>query len=424
MSFVSFLEVERGEVEERGREVHLLCPSRAELSCMCMCMYSVGLGGLVVVSDVDVGGMLHVLCPRQLSSREEPWPNSTVEASFMPLANEEPPAFFARNGLGIQDLETCVRFVRERYGTVEILKAQGGCSFTVLAKEKDEKVIVQFRISQHAIPRGVAVEAREVLGELAPRYLWFEELVLREEAVSQVCAMSMMEGVAFEDVQPRRIQLGEKEKGKLEDLVAGLADVFALSWHRRRQTAVCDGKIGLSIRERLVKMEEGLPSSWLRDRALRLRKAVDGDILSMLPIVLNHGDFLPTNILVDEKDWTLKSLVDWAEAEYLPFGMTLYGIEHLLGYMTGSKFIYYQQAFAIRQAFWRRLRELVPELKDERVWKAVLVSREIGMLLWHGIAWDDGKLDRVVNAVDDVEEVAYLEAFLGVEEDGRELSRL
>jgi hypothetical protein len=114
-------------------------------------------------------------------------------------------------------------------------------------------------------------------------------------------------------------------------------------------------------------------------------------------------------------------VVDWAEAEWLPFGMALYGVEHFLGYMSASpgvefgrerEFVWYGSHEQLREYFWRSLVEGLPALREEESWKAVCLSREIGILLWHGVAWDEGRIDRVINAVDDPDEFAFLEAFL------------
>jgi hypothetical protein len=117
-------------------------------------------------------------------------------------------------------------------------------------------------------------------------------------------------------------------------------------------------------------------------------------------------------------------LVDWAEAEYLPFGTCLYGLEHLLGYLSPAlsglepTWTYYDGATQLRKLFWTRLVEAVPELGIRM--DDLKVIRDVGVLLWHGIAWDDGAIDRVVNEVDDVEDVTKLRAFLAA---GRELLR-
>ncbi|KAL6706049.1 hypothetical protein ACN47E_006151 [Coniothyrium glycines] len=133
------------------------------------------------------------------------------------------------------------------------------------------------------------------------------------------------------------------------------------------------------------------------------------------PVVLNHGDMIPSNILVDEETWTITGLVDWAEAEYLPFGTCLYGLESLLGYLDQTstpEFVYYDDTERWREVFWSHLLNTLPALRKRR--RDIEVMRDLGVLLWYGIAWDDGALDRVVSEEDDAEVLACLRAFLDV----------
>jgi Ser/Thr protein kinase RdoA (MazF antagonist) len=183
----------------------------------------------------------------------------------------------------------------------------------------------------------------------------------------------------------------------------------------------CTGKIGFSILPRLEKLGTELPDPFLREVA----KTTVARIKDMedLPVVLNHGDFIPSNVLVDEETWEISGLVDWAEAEDLPFGMCMYGVEYVLGYwstvcqtrdesLNAPVFAYHENAAYLRELFWRRLCELEPDVKSRL--EDVKTMRDAGVLLWFGYAWDDGAIDRVVNEKDDGVEVACLQAFLDV----------
>lgn len=349
----------------------------------------------------------------------------------MPIANEAIRAhFFRRNGINkTDDIEACFKVIRDRYPDcgIRALKAQGGCSYTVVVardgngrgKEDEDvgSVIVQFRLLEHAVKREIALDVRRVFGKLAPEALWFEEFHIKKGVVLQICGMSRVRGVGFSSLQPRCRRLSSSDFERLRGLIDDIAVFFAMSWRAARSRTEGNntkGKVESSIRQRLVKLENELPTTWLQSRAARMRKAFDAGFLDCLPIVLNHGDLLPSNVMVDRGSWRLTGLVDWAEAEYLPFGMALYGIEHLLGFFETERrtFVYYDQANELRHVFWRRLRVKIPGLLDRDPWRAVVLSREIGILLWHGIAWDEGRLDRVVNCQDDIEELAYLESFL------------
>ena len=144
--------------------------------------------------------------------------------------------------------------------------------------------------------------------------------------------------------------------------------------------------------------------------------------LNSLPVSLSHGDLLPANILVDSNTWVANGYIDWAEAELLPHGTKLYALDHLLGYLDVSsprrpRFVYYAQAEEPREIFWIAYAQQIPRevAGDEKVQTAMQLARDVGCLLWHGFAWDDGRIDGIVDRIDDREELAYLEAFLGVE---------
>ncbi|SPQ22400.1 cfbc40a4-3bd3-4805-b172-c5698e3d5822 [Thermothielavioides terrestris] len=160
----------------------------------------------------------------------------------------------------------------------------------------------------------------------------------------------------------------------------------------------------------------------------------DGGGGDSLPWAVTHGDLVGAgvgNVMVEmdrcsggAKDCCagvvrLTGLVDWAEGEYLPFGVGLYGLEELLGRMvpvagTGRRrFEYYPCAERLRAAFWEELEAAVPELVEDAVLRArVEKARLLGLLLWYGIAFDDGALNRVVRPGRDDEELQKLDLFL------------
>jgi len=132
------------------------------------------------------------------------------------------------------------------------------------------------------------------------------------------------------------------------------------------------------------------------------------------PWVLAHGDIVSSNIMLDPSTGRLFGLVDWAEAEVLPFGICLYGLEEILGYMTEAGFVYHEDAEQARSAFWMRLNEEIPDLSQKDRLTSINLSRKLGILLWHGFAFDDGAINRVVQDDRDQREICYLDALLGI----------
>lgn len=355
-------------------------------------------------------------------------------------AAEDLPLFFSRNGLSVKDAETCMAFAAQGYpdNSLRLVPQQGGCSFTVIADGPgraeathhstaclDDRTIVQFRLLKHAIPVAMAATASRIYCPLAPKTEELGRISVGEGLCLQVTAMSCIPGERFSEVQPRAFNLDRSVLERCKGLMRSLSTFFARSWCNGQlytpALSACTGKVGQSLLYRLESLERHLPSKALRQRAQKTRDAVEKGGMDLLPVVLTHGDLLPTNILVDECTWLVKGYVDWAEAEYLSCGICLYGLEHLLGYLEDSesarrpRFVYYDQAAQLRSVFWTSFEQQVPEIARQHARDALMLARDVGILLWKGVAWDDGSIDRVVNPMDDAEEVACLEAFLGLE---------
>lgn len=370
-------------------------------------------------------------------------PGTTLSAT-----DEDLPVFFQRHHLGSADYQACLELVRtwRPHAQIRPVGTQGGCSHTLLVgpsfvdkttsrvRHGCDQVVVQFRPREHALDVRMARHARAVHGDLVPDLLRHVDLQLGRPGPSRVlqaCEMSLVPGVSFASLQPRRDRLSEDEVGKLRRVMTDMARFFAAGWNEavasgRSVETACTGKVGSSILARLQALEQRLPSEDLRRQARVARMKIQEGALDVVPIALTHGDLLPTNVLVDARTWAVNGLVDWAEAEHLPFGMTLGGLEALLGYMpsgkydrsssgdrTAPQFHYYQAANEVRNAFWEALHDAIPEIRKNRLLRdGVLLSCKVGIFLWHGFAWDDGNINRVIDHVNDPEEAAYLKAFL------------
>ncbi|KAI4639867.1 uncharacterized protein J4E78_010769 [Alternaria triticimaculans] len=297
--------------------------------------------------------------------------------------------------------------------------------------EDERALIVQLRPPQHALDLNIVRAASTTHLALAPT---IEDLGLT--LPRGICAYEMkkVDGTPLSRLQQHGHSLDDSAGKRLERLITSFADLIAQSWHSPQKVhyiartvradspmeecssmlAQCCGKVGSTIISRLERLASELPDEHLREIAQEAMRAIQR--MEEYPVVLNHGDLIPSNILVDQNTWEITGLVDWAEAEYLPFGTCLYGLEYLLGNMAISlpgsalTWTYLNGATQLRELFWSRLIDAIPELEARM--GDVRVMRDVGVLLWQGIAWDDGAIDRVVNDVDDVEELVKLRAFL------------
>jgi hypothetical protein len=311
--------------------------------------------------------------------------------------------FFIRCGLDPRARLDCHVFADKLFPGKPITPAhtQGYCSYTVSIDDH----IVQFRPPKYKLDLIVAFAAKIVFGTYAPSTNY-------NGTVSPhgllVYVMKKMPGVSYKELTLQAPNLAAKIR---KTLCEDFAVFLAKAWHQRAQISLPLGMIGSSIKQRLERLHIELPP---RFRPIVQHVMSQYHLIEALPMVLAHGDIVPSNILLDPTNGHLFGLVDWAEAEMLPFGICLYGLEEILGHMTAENhFIYYAGAEQSRAAFWERFRMEIPLLKDSKTFEGVLLSRDLGILLWHGFAFDDGAINRVVEEGKDCQEICYLDTLFG-----------
>ena len=132
------------------------------------------------------------------------------------------------------------------------------------------------------------------------------------------------------------------------------------------------------------------------------------------PQVLTHGDLCETNILVSPTMGGVTGIIDWAEAEVLPFGLALYGLENLLGYMSPEGWRSFEIRDELEQRFWDQLWDRIagsPAPPDNSIRHTVAIARQVGVLMRYGFTWEDGSVERAVTE-EDKGSLAYLDALL------------
>ncbi|OTA95826.1 hypothetical protein M434DRAFT_393474 [Hypoxylon sp. CO27-5] len=313
--------------------------------------------------------------------------------------------FFDRCKLPANIKDDCDAFVRSRYSEpVRSAPFQGYCSYTVFV---GDETVVQFRPLAHKLDVGITKAACEIFGSLAPETEFFGEL---EGTDLYVFSMRRMPGVSLADFRAETKLL--QGRSQREQIVRDFARLQAVSWaHRRNNESIQEKKtVGSSIRWRLELMAKNLP---VRFRGIAKSVLLHLPEIEALPWVLSHGDLLPSNIMVHSRSGKLLGLIDWTEGEFLPFGVGMYGLQELLGEDRDGHFVYYPEAKYLRKLFWTELISNLRELSlDARRVALIRKAQILGILLWHGIAFDNGKLDRAVEEGKDDGEIERLDAFL------------
>jgi hypothetical protein len=318
------------------------------------------------------------------------------------------------------------QFGRDEEEREAIRMTRGVESRSAIIQEK-LKFIVQFRPQRFALDLDITRAAKETYGSYCPHV----ELVSSRSPPDipgglQMYALDFLPGVPYSQLQPRTRILDPSAMTKQSRLVCDFAHFIARAWPTSPQEQHSSssrigprmtGKVGSLIPPKLAQLALHLPTPSLRHYASSILEQLP--VIKQLPIVLNHGDVVPGNLMVSSITFELVGLVDWAEAEWLPFGTCLYGLEYLLGWLehgTNPTFVYYEGAEELREMFWGALGKRVGvEGKEMAKWRGeVNLARDLGVLLWNGFAWDGGAIDRVVNVVDDREVVVCLEVFLEV----------
>lgn len=396
------------------------------------------------------------------------------QSPLIPGQGDGVEAFFQRCGVHpTTTRDRCISLAAALFPGQDIQEAaaQGYCSYTLIINSANR--VLQFRPPAHKLDIKVARAACKIYGVLAPdtQLLTVLEVCNTASGSSKVAvAVSADEGVDIEDAEAGKICFDvicmERIPGiQLSDyfhdlhdsseaqrppaqmilqqqkaLVSDFARFIAMGWKNQRlqqksnawpSSDIDTGKIGASMQWRLEQMSHHLPE---RFRPLARTILCRLDEIKALPWVLTHGDIVPANIMVEQQqrlkehndDGIIRSsarnavsmagLLDWAEAEWLPFGVALYGLDELLGTTDSSgRFAYHLQARELYDHFWTCLAHEMPEfdllspMSEFR--RAVDAAHALGVLLWHGIAFDNGKLNRVVDEVEDWQEVRRLDVF-------------
>jgi hypothetical protein len=329
---------------------------------------------------------------------------------FRPPRESSVNDFFIRAGLTPQDQLDCYNFIEHRYpGTYwKQAPCQGYCSLTIFV---NDDVVIQFRPDNYRLDVQMVQAAREVYGSFVPDTKYLATL---PGSGLLVYAMNRITGASLKSL--REIPAESYTLEHRARLCVDFAVFMSRAWHYGSMERIPLGVVGRSIVSRLRCLSTELP---VRFRPVAEQLLEQIPLIEALPWVLTHGDIVPGNIVVNPSSGELLGIVDWAEAERLPFGICLYGLEEILGEMTASGFRYDIQANELRCIFWDKLKNCIPELLQPASLKAVKLARDLGVLLWHGIAFDNGAIDRVVQEGRDADEIRRLDAFLELPDDGR-----
>ena len=346
------------------------------------------------------------------SAPATPLSPATGETQISPFSSSDD--FFHRHQLGPPARLECETYVAAHYPEQPAAPCptQGYCSFTFVV---GDDLIIQFRPAKYRLDLTITTAAKDVYASFAPATEFLTTLPvsgLLAYRMERLRGRSYKDFLLFPDSSPALSNTATFRPTLCEDLAVFLSR----SWRQRRKVHLPAGQIGSTLDLRLRKLSAQLPARF-QPSVTSVRAQLPR--MAAAPWVLTHGDIMPSNIMLDAATGHLTGLVDWAEAEPLPFGMCLYGLDEILGCMTADgrrlRFVYHSDAASSRSAFLRKLRQEIPSVECDEALGLLDAARVLGILLRHGFAFDDGAIDRVVQDGDprDELEIAYLDALLG-----------
>ena len=101
------------------------------------------------------------------------------------------------------------------------------------------------------------------------------------------------------------------------------------------------------------------------------------------PIAVQHDDILENNIRVEEAIGHITSIVDWSGASVAPFGLSIGGVEILLGIQTHSDWHFHPSHIELRRHFWDTFHSGIGRVSElDR--QSIEIARLMGLLQTYG----------------------------------------
>ncbi|EGC47476.1 conserved hypothetical protein [Histoplasma capsulatum var. duboisii H88] len=231
---------------------------------------------------------------------------------------------------------------------------QGATSYTVAAAASPK--VVQFRSSKLDMER---IEfARQSYRGFIPGCKFYGMI-----GDVHVYVWDLVPGPAFCQVRRQLLSLDVRMEQRLHQTVLDFARFFASAWNNRPAVMQPPGLLN----EYCGIVRQGLP--------LLFRPGY--------PMAVQHDDLLENNIHVDESTGRITSIVDWADAIVAPFGVSLGGLETILGVQTASSWHFHPSHVSLRQHFWNAFYREIGDISGEDR-HSIEIARLFGLFRTHG----------------------------------------
>ncbi|KAI9822089.1 MAG: hypothetical protein M1826_000549 [Phylliscum demangeonii] len=317
-----------------------------------------------------------------------------MDASISQLSRKQISDFFSKNPRPTP--QECDGAAGRITGTsVHPATVQGGASYTVVGGS----LVVQFRHAALDLQFLACVE--QAYAGFMPQH--------RSGGTLGKLHIYTMNNVGGISMYLARDQLHRHDCYLLRQTLQDYARFFASAWHHTPEGMPCPdrGPLLASYASQLSQLSQGLPSRF-RPTLDRLSSRLPGLFASDWPLVPNHTDLLENNIHVDPSTGSLTGICDWKDTKVSPFGMSLGGLETMLGISSWTKgWCYLANQQDLRARFWEAFWNAMGSVSKEQT-ERIELARLVGLFLANGFQLDD--VGNRVPASEGQHDLRYLDA--------------
>ncbi|KAH9922906.1 uncharacterized protein B0H18DRAFT_878915 [Fomitopsis serialis] len=303
-----------------------------------------------------------------------------METTIAALTRYQVKNFFSENNRPTQD--QCDRYAAKATGKQPTATpVQGGSSYTVVGAE----LVVQFRAENAPLDL-------EFLRHVEKAYAGFVPWHTDSGKLGNL-HVYMMRNVGGVSMYLARDSLYANNCYLLRQTLLDFARFFASAWHNTPMAMPVPDRKWLysEYLSDLKQLSTGLPKRFcpvLNGLIERLPYLLALD----WPLVANHIDLLENNIHADTQTGTLAGVVDWAGAQVGSFGISLGGVENILGIAkTDFSHEYHANHHELRELFYKELHLAIwggPASAENR--QRLEDARLIGLFFLNGWRYEGG----------------------------------
>ncbi|KAF2222753.1 hypothetical protein BDZ85DRAFT_264163 [Elsinoe ampelina] len=288
--------------------------------------------------------------------------------NILALSRMQIERFFRHTGLSVTQEQCDAEAQRWTNQPVTATPCQGGTSYTV---EGGSNVVVQFRLPGSMLNMELLQSIEQVYDGFVPHHEYrgqFDQL--------SVYAMNNIGGKCMYLARDELLTNDSRLMVTLDDYARFFVSAFRNSHNLQPPDPT---KLLDEYLSQLGRLRIGLPPRF---------HAVLDDIMPQVPdlfakdwpLVLNHTDLLENNIHVDPVTGNITGICDWREAEISPFGMSLGGLEVMLGFPINGNEVwrYHPNHENLRRYFWSQFHYYMGGVSDKQE-RCIKTARLVGL---------------------------------------------